>query len=150
MVLLLLCAGITVYSPMMYYGLCKLGQHFGVVGLGGLGHVTVKFVKVLGTKVTVTSTSPSKQKEALEWLGVDSFLVCHDQEQLLVAVDTMDGIIDTVSSPHPILPLIDLLKTNGKFIVVGVPIEAPEIPYIPLIMGSKLIGGSGAGGMKET
>ncbi|XP_065629281.1 probable mannitol dehydrogenase [Quercus suber] len=62
----------------------------------------------------------------------------------------MDSIIDTVSSPHPILLLIDLLKTNGKFIVVGVPIEAPEIPYILLIMGRKLIGGSGTRGMKET
>uniref|UniRef100_A0A7N2N0X1 Enoyl reductase (ER) domain-containing protein n=1 Tax=Quercus lobata TaxID=97700 RepID=A0A7N2N0X1_QUELO len=146
----LLCAGITVYSPMMYYGLCKPGQHLGVVGLGGLGHLAVKFAKVLGTKVTVISTSSSKQKEALERLGVDSFLVSHDQEQLLAAVDTMDGIIDTVSGPHPILPLIDFLKTNGKFIVVSVPIEAPEIPYIPLIMGRKLLGGSGAGGMKET
>ena len=80
----LLCAGITVYDPMMYYGLCKPDQHLGVVGLGGLGHVAVKFAKVLGMKVTVISTSPSKQKEALERLGVDSFLVNHDQEQLLV------------------------------------------------------------------
>ena len=72
------------YSPMMYYGLCKPGQHLGVVGLRGLGHVAVKFAKVLGAKVIVISTSPSKQKEALERLGVDSFLVSHDQEQLLV------------------------------------------------------------------
>ena len=69
---------------MMYYGLCKPDQHLGVVGLGGLGHVAVKFAKVLGMKVTVISTFPSKQKEALELLGVDSFLVNHDQEQLLV------------------------------------------------------------------
>ena len=80
----LLCAGITVYSPMMYYGLCKPGQHLGVVGLGGLGHVAVKFAKALGMKVTVISTSPSKKNEAVERLGVDSFLVSHDQEQLLV------------------------------------------------------------------
>ena len=84
MVLLCSCAGITVYSSKMYYGLCKPDQHLGVVGLGGLGHVAVKFAKVLGAKVTVISTSPSKQKEALERLGVDSFLVSHDQEQLLV------------------------------------------------------------------
>jgi D-arabinose 1-dehydrogenase-like Zn-dependent alcohol dehydrogenase len=80
----LLCAGITVYSPMMYYGLCKPGQHLGVVGLGGLGHVAVKFAKALGMKVTVISTSPTKQKEAVERFGVDSFLVSHDQEQLQV------------------------------------------------------------------
>nr|POE61447.1 putative mannitol dehydrogenase [Quercus suber] len=146
----LLCAGITVYSPMMYYGLCKPGQHLGVVGLGGLGHVAVKFAKALGMKVTVISTSPSKKNEAMERLGVDSFLVSHDQEQLQAAMGTMDGIIDTVSGPHSILPLINLLKTNGKLVAVGVPMEAPEIPYIPLIMGRKLIGGSAAGGMKET
>ncbi|XP_065629258.1 probable mannitol dehydrogenase isoform X1 [Quercus suber] len=146
----LLCAGITVYSPMMYYGLCKPGQHLGVVGLGGLGHVAVKFAKALGMKVTVISTSPSKKNEAVERLGVDSFLVSHDQEQLQAAMGTMNGIIDTVSGPHSILPLINLLKTNGKLVAVGVPTEAPEIPYIPLIMGRKLIGGSAAGGMKET
>ena len=80
----LLCAGIMVYSPMMYFGLCRLGQHLGVVGLGGLGHVAVKFAKALGMKVTIISTSPSKKNEAVEQLGVDSFLVSHDQEQLLV------------------------------------------------------------------
>ena len=80
----LLYAGIMVYSPMMYFGLCKLGQHLGVVGLGGLGHVAVKFAKALGMKVTIISTSPSKKNEAVEQLGVDSFLVSHDQEQLLV------------------------------------------------------------------
>ena len=80
----LLCAGITVYDPMMYYGLCKPGQPLGVVGLGGLGHVAVKFAKALGMKVTVISTSPSKKNEAVERLGVGSFLVSHDQEQLQV------------------------------------------------------------------
>ena len=82
MVLLCSCAGITVYSSMMYYGLCKPDQHLGVVGLGGLGHLAVKFAKALGMKVTVLSTSPSKKNEAVERLGVDSFLVSHDQEQL--------------------------------------------------------------------
>ncbi|BBN69358.1 cinnamyl alcohol dehydrogenase 6, partial [Prunus dulcis] len=73
--------------------------HLGVVGLGGLGHMAVKFAKALGVKVTVVSSSPSKQKEAVERLGADSFLVSHDQEQLEAAMGTMDGIIDTVSSP---------------------------------------------------
>lgn len=80
----LLCAGITVYSPLMYFGLSRAGQYLGVVGLGGLGHVAVKFAKALGMKVTVISTSPSKQKEAVERLGVDEFLVSHDQGQLQV------------------------------------------------------------------
>ena len=76
----LLCAGITVYGPLRFYGLDKPGIHVGVVGLGGLGHVAVKFAKAMGVKVTVISTSPNKKKEALEHLGADSFLVskCSD------------------------------------------------------------------------
>ena len=80
----LLCAGITVYSPLRFYGLDKPGMHVGVVGLGGLGHVAVKFAKAMGVKVTVISTSPNKKKEALEHLGADSFLVSQDQDQVQV------------------------------------------------------------------
>ncbi|XP_021911798.1 probable mannitol dehydrogenase [Carica papaya] len=80
----LLCAGITVYSPLRFYGLDKPGMHVGVVGLGGLGHVAVKFAKAMGVKVTVISTSPNKKKEAIERLGADSFLVSRDQDQMQV------------------------------------------------------------------
>ena len=80
----LLCAGITVYSPLRYYGLDKPGMQIGVVGLGGLGHVAVKFAKAFGAKVTVISTSPNKKQEAIERLGADSFLVSRDQEQMQV------------------------------------------------------------------
>ena len=80
----LLCAGITVYSPLKYHGLTKPGLHLGVVGLGGLGHVAVKFAKAFGLRVTVISTSPSKKKEALETFGADAFLVSRDQQQLQV------------------------------------------------------------------
>jgi len=80
----LLCAGSTVYSPMMHHGLCQSGQHLGVVGLGGLGHVAVKFAKAFEMKVTVISTSPGKKEEALERLGADSFLLMNDQQQLQV------------------------------------------------------------------
>ncbi|KAL6999682.1 8-hydroxygeraniol dehydrogenase [Sarracenia purpurea var. burkii] len=82
----LLCAGITLYSPLKYFGLDKPGMHVGVVGLGGLGHVGVKFAKAFGTKVTVISTSPSKKKEAIEHLGADSFLVSSDLEQMQVTI----------------------------------------------------------------
>ncbi|CAL9001926.1 unnamed protein product [Prunus brigantina] len=146
----LLCAGITVYSPLKHFGLSKPATHLGVVGLGGLGHMALKFAKAFGVKVTVVSSSPSKQKEAVERLGADSFLVSHDQEQLEAAMGTMDGIIDTVSAPHPLLPLIGLLKTSGKLILVGAPIEPPELPVFPIIMGTKLIAGSAMGGLKET
>jgi cinnamyl-alcohol dehydrogenase len=80
----LLCAGITVYSPLRYFGLDKPGMHVGVVGLGGLGHVAVKFAKAMGVKVTVISTSPNKKQEAVENLGADSFLVSSDQGQMQV------------------------------------------------------------------
>ncbi|GAB2279285.1 Probable mannitol dehydrogenase [Dionaea muscipula] len=146
----LLCAGITVYSPLRYYGLDKPGLTVGVVGLGGLGHVAVKFAKAFGAKVIVISTSPSKKEEAIGRLGADSFLVSRNPEQMQAAIGTMDGIIDTVSAFHPLLPLIGLLKSNGKLIMVGAPDKPLELPTFPLLMGRKLIGGSCIGGMKET
>ena len=84
----LLCAGVTVYSPMKYFGLDKPGLHIGVTGLGGVGHVAVKFAKAFGAKVTVISTSPGKKDEAINHLGADSFLVSRDPEQMQVALDT--------------------------------------------------------------
>ncbi|XP_077219832.1 8-hydroxygeraniol dehydrogenase-like [Tasmannia lanceolata] len=146
----LLCAGITVYSPMKYFGLSQPGTHIGVVGLGGLGHVAVKFAKAMGMKVTVISTSPSKEKEAIERLGADSFLVSRNQEQMLAAMGTLDGIIDTVSAVHPLQPLILLLKPNGKLIVVGATEKPFELPIFPLLIGRKLVAGSAIGGIKET
>ncbi|KAJ0081913.1 hypothetical protein Patl1_11408 [Pistacia atlantica] len=83
--------GITVFSPMKFYGLDKAGMHVGVVGLGGLGHVAVKFAKAFGMKVTVISTTPSKKIEAIQQLKADSFLVSHDMNQMQAAVSTMDG-----------------------------------------------------------
>ncbi|OIV93022.1 hypothetical protein TanjilG_20684 [Lupinus angustifolius] len=146
----LLCAGITVYSPLKYYGLDKPGLKIGVVGLGGLGHLAVKFAKALGATVTVISTSPNKKTEAIEHLGADSFLISRDQEQLQAATGTLDGIIDTVSAIHPLLPLISLLKSHGKLVLVGAPEKPLELPVFPLILGRKLLGGSMIGGLKET
>lgn len=81
----LLCAGITTYSPLRHFGLDKPGMHIGIVGLGGLGHVAVKFAKAFGTKVTVISTSLAKKQEAIEHLGADSFLVSRNPEEMQVA-----------------------------------------------------------------
>ncbi|EPS67580.1 geraniol dehydrogenase 1, partial [Genlisea aurea] len=146
----LLCAGITTYSPLRYYGLDKPGQRIGVVGLGGLGHIAVKFAKAFGAIVTVVSTSSRKKSEAIETLGADEFIVSRDTAQLQAAAGTLDGIIDTVSAPHPLLPLIALLKPHGKMVVVGVPEKPLELHAFPLIAGRKLIGGSNVGGIKET
>lgn len=80
----LLCAGITVYSPMKYYGMTEAGKHLGVAGLGGLGHLAVKFGKAFGLKVTVISSSPKKEAEAISKLGADAFLVTSDPEKMKV------------------------------------------------------------------
>ncbi|XP_019185355.1 PREDICTED: 8-hydroxygeraniol dehydrogenase-like [Ipomoea nil] len=146
----LLCAGITTYSPLRYYGLDKPGMHIGVVGLGGLGHMAVKFAKAFGTKVTVISTSASKKEEAIQRLGADSFLISPDPQQMQAAMNTFDGIIDTVSAVHPLLPLLGLLKINGKLVMLGAPEKPLDLPVYPLLLGRKLVAGSCIGGMKET
>lgn len=146
----LLCAGITTYSPLKHFGLDKSGLHVAVVGLGGLGHVAVKFAKAFGMKVTVISTSVGKKKEALETLGADAFLISREPEELKAAAGTLDGIIDTVSAPHPVQPLMSLLKPDGKLIVVGAPDKPFEVPAFSLIMGRKTVAGSMIGGIKET
>lgn len=146
----LLCAGVTVYSPLRHFQLDKPGMNIGVVGLGGLGHMAVKFAKAFGANVTVISTSPSKEKEAIEHLGADSFLVSRDPDQMQAAMGTLNGIIDTVSASHPILPLIGLLKSNGKLVMVGGVAKPLELPVFSLLGGRKLVAGSLIGGIKET
>ncbi|CAO2827885.1 unnamed protein product [Amaranthus hypochondriacus] len=145
----LLCGGAAVYSSIMYYGLNRPNIHLGIVGLGGVGHLAVKFAKALGLKVTVISTSLKKRDEALGLLGADSFLVSHDLQQLKAAKSSMDGIIDTVSGDHSIITLIDLLKKNGKLVMLGALKKNPEIPIHSMVLERKLVGGSVHGGMKE-
>ncbi|CAL4997419.1 unnamed protein product [Urochloa decumbens] len=146
----LLCAGITVYSPMKRHGLNVPGKHIGVLGLGGLGHVAVKFAKAFGMKVTVISSSPAKRQEALERLGADEFIVSKDEDEMKAAAATMDGIINTVSANIPVAPYIGLLKPYGKMIMIGLPDKTLEIPPFNLIMGSKTLAGSCIGGMRDT
>ncbi|KAK4841011.1 hypothetical protein QYF36_023815 [Acer negundo] len=146
----LLCAGITVYSPMVYYGMNQPGKHLGVAGLGGLGHVAVKIGKAFGLKVTVISTSPKKESEAIDRLGADSFLVSTDPAKFKAAIGTMDYIIDTIAAVHALAPLLSLLNVNGKLVTVGLPEKPLELPIFPLVIGRRLIGGSNVGGIKET
>ncbi|XP_073281102.1 probable cinnamyl alcohol dehydrogenase 9 [Primulina huaijiensis] len=147
----LLCAGITVYSPMKYYGMTdQPGKHLGVAGLGGLGHVAVKFGKAFGLKVTVISRSSEKADEAINKLGADAFIVSSDPAQLKAALGTIDFIIDTIAAVHSLAPLLGLLKMNGKLITVGLPNKPLELPIFPLVLGRKLVGGSDIGGIKET
>nr|ABK26008.1 unknown [Picea sitchensis] len=146
----LLCAGITVYSPMKYFQMTEPGKSLGVVGLGGLGHMAVKFGKAFGLKVTVISTSPQKEKEAREHLGADNFLISKDQKQMLEAARSLDYIIDTVSADHPLHPIINLLKVNGKLVVVGMPEKPISFHPATVIFGRRFVGGSMIGGVKET
>lgn len=146
----LLCSGITTYSALRYFGLDGPGMHIGVVGLGGLGHVAVKFAKAFGAKVTVISTSPSKKNDAIGRLHADAFLISHDRDQMQAGMETMDGIIDTISAVHDLGPLIGLLKSHGVLVLLGLPNKPLELPVFPLLSGRKAVGGSGIGGIKET
>ena len=119
----LLCAGITVYSPMRGHGLDKAGLRLGVLGLGGLGSMAVRFGKAFGCEVTVISTSPSKEAEARA-LGASKFLPSSDKEAMKAAAGSLDGIIDTVAAKHDLGTYLNLLDVDGKLILVGV---APEM-----------------------
>ncbi|THF94593.1 hypothetical protein TEA_013024 [Camellia sinensis var. sinensis] len=145
----LLCAGITVYSPMIRHKMNQPGKSLGVIGLGGLGHLAVKFGKAFGLSVTVFSTSISKQDEALNKLGADNFVISSDEEQMKAMTNSLNFIIDSASGDHPIDQYMPLLKTSGSFVLVGVPSEIKVHP-ISLIMGMKTISGSATGGTKET
>ncbi|GJP67009.1 hypothetical protein CLOP_g23878 [Closterium sp. NIES-67] len=146
----LLCAGITVYSPMAFYGANQPGMRLGVVGLGGLGHMAVKFGKAFGMEVTVLSTSPSKEKEAKDVLGADQFIVTKDAESMEAAAGSLDAIVDTVSAQHELGPYLDLLTFNGKMILIGIPPEPYKLHATQLLMGRKTVAGTLIGGIKET
>lgn len=147
----LLCAGITVFSPMKDNDLLKSpGKRIGIVGLGGLGHVAVKFGKAFGHHVTVISTSPSKEREARERLGADGFIVSTSPKQMQAGKRSLDLILDTVSAKHSLGPILELLKVNGTLVVVGAPDKPIDLPSFPLIFGKRTVKGSMTGGMRET
>ncbi|KAL5551198.1 hypothetical protein UlMin_001374 [Ulmus minor] len=145
----LLCAGITVYSPMIRHKMNQPGKSLGVIGLGGLGHMAVKFGKAFGLNVTVFSTSSSKKEEALTLLGADNFVISSDQEQMKALANSLDFIIDTASGDHAFDPYMSLLKTYGVLVLVGFPSEIKLSPA-NLIIGLKTISGSAVGGTKQT
>lgn len=144
----LLCAGITTYSPLKHWNVGK-GHKLAVLGLGGLGHMAVKFGVAFGAEVTVLSTSPSKEAAAKE-LGAHHFVVTSDKAQLKAVRGSFDFILDTVSAPHDMNMYLSLLKTNGTHICVGAPTEPMEISAFSLLGGRKSVAGSGIGGIKET
>eukprot|EP00258_Populus_trichocarpa_P012569 XP_002322570.3 probable cinnamyl alcohol dehydrogenase 1 [Populus trichocarpa] len=145
----LLCAGITVYTPMIRHKMNQPGKSLGVIGLGGLGHMAVKFGKAFGMNVTVFSTSISKKEEALNLLGADNFVVSSDTEQMKALDKSLDFIIDTASGEHPFDPYITTLKTAGVLVLVGAPSEMKLTP-LKLLLGMISISGSATGGTKHT
>jgi alcohol dehydrogenase (NADP+) len=144
----LLCAGITTYSPLRHWKVGK-GHKLAVLGLGGLGHMAVKFGIAFGAEVTVLSTSPSKEEDARK-LGAHKFVVTTDEAQVNAARGTFDFILDTVSAEHDFNMYLSLLKTNGTMICVGAPPKPAQIAAFSLLMGRKSVAGSGIGGIAET
>ncbi|KAG9138354.1 hypothetical protein Leryth_001549 [Lithospermum erythrorhizon] len=133
---------------MKYYKMTDSGKHLGVAGLGGLGHMAVKFGKAFGLRVTVIRIS-TRQNEAIHKLGADSFLVSTDTDNMQAAVGSMDYIIDTVSAVHSLDTMLSLLKMNGKLVCLGMPERPLELSISSVVFGRKLIGGSDTGGVKE-
>lgn len=132
----LLCAGVTVYSPLSHFGLKQSGLRGGILGLGGVGHMGVKIAKAMGHHVTVISSSDKKREEALDHLGADEYLVSSDATKMQGKADTLDYIIDTVPVFHPLEPYLSLLKLDGKLILMGV-INTPLQFLTPVVMLGK-------------
>ena len=144
----LLCAGITTYSPLRHWKVGP-GHKLAVLGLGGLGHMAVKFGVAFGADVTVLSTSPGKE-EAAKALGAHHFVVTTDEAQVKAVQGSFDFILDTVSAPHDVNQYLGLLKTDGTHIIVGLPTEPIAVPAFSVVMGRKSVAGSSIGGIKET
>lgn len=144
----LLCAGITTYSPLRHWKVGK-GHKLAVLGLGGLGHMAVKFGVAFGAEVTILSTSPEKEADAKK-LGAHHFVVTKDEQQLAAVKGTFDFILDTVSAPHDINFYMSLLRRDGVHICVGVPPTPYQLHAFSLIGGRKSLVGSLIGGLPET
>jgi uncharacterized zinc-type alcohol dehydrogenase-like protein len=144
----LLCAGITTYSPMRHHKVGP-GQKVGVVGLGGLGHMALKFARSFGAHVVQFTTSPGKKDDAMR-LGADEVVISKDAAAMKGHANSFDFILDTVSAPHDVEALLSLLKLDGHMAIVGVPPQPLSIPAHTLILGRRSLAGSLIGGVRET
>jgi alcohol dehydrogenase (NADP+) len=144
----LLCAGITLYSPLAHWN-AGPGKKVAIVGLGGLGHMGVKIAHVLGAEVTVLSQSLRKKDDGLE-LGADHYYATSDEATFEQLAGTFDLIVSTVSAPLPLDKYLSLLKTDGAFVNVGAPEEPVSLNLFSVIAGRKTLAGSGIGGIRET
>lgn len=144
----LLCAGITTYSPLRRWKVGK-GQKVGVVGLGGLGHMAVKFANAFGAHVALFTTSPNKVHDALR-LGAHEVIISKNEDEMHKHTGTFDFILDTVSAEHNLDAYLELLKRDGTMTLVGAPPKPTPISGFSLIMRRRQLAGSLIGGLPET
>jgi alcohol dehydrogenase (NADP+) len=144
----LLCAGITTYSPMHHWGVTK-GKKVGIVGLGGLGHMGVKFAHALGAHVVLFTTSPNKKQDALR-LGADEVVVSRNADEMAKHAFSFDFILDAVSADHDINAYLNLLRRDGHLCLVGAPEKPLSVAAFNRIFGRRSLSGSPIGGIAET
>lgn len=144
----LLCAGITTYSPLRHWRVGK-NQRVGVIGLGGLGHMAVKFARAFGAEVAVFTTSPNKKEDALR-LGAHEVIVTRNNEFAQKNANSFSFILDAVSAQHDINPYLQCLRRDGTLAIVGVPVEPHAIGAFSLIGKRRQFAGSLIGGIPET
>ncbi len=144
----LLCAGITTFSPMHHWKVTR-GTKVGIVGLGGLGHMGVKFAHALGAHVVLFTTSPGKKDDALR-LGADEVVLSKDANEMAKHAGSFNFILDAVSANHDVNAYINLLARDGNLTLVGAPDKPMQIPAFSLIMGRRSLSGSPIGGIAET
>jgi len=144
----LLCAGITTYSPLRHWNVGP-GQKVGIVGLGGLGHMGVKFARAFGAHVVLFTTSPNKTADALR-LGAHEVVVSKDTAQMAAQANSFDFILDAVSADHDINAYLNLLKRDATLVLVGAPEKPLSVAAFPLIFRRRNFAGSLIGGLPET
>ncbi len=144
----LLCAGITTYSPLRHWNVRK-GQKVGVVGLGGLGHMAVKFANALGARVVLFTTSPNKTADAVR-VGAHEVVVSKNAAEMKKHVGSFDFILDAVSAEHDLNAYLGLLKRDGTLTLVGAPEKPLPVNAFSLLFGRRQLAGSPIGGIRET
>src|ERR1700719_1806701 len=144
----LLCAGITTYSPMRHWKVGK-GQKVGVVGLGGLGHMGVKFAKALGADVVLFTTSPKKREDGIR-LGASEVVISKNEAEMQKHAGSFDFILDAVSAEHDVNAYLNLVKRNGTLTLIGAPEKPLPVAAFSLLLNRRRLAGSGIGGLRET
>jgi len=144
----LLCAGITTYSPLRRWGVTK-GKKVGIVGLGGLGHMGVKFSHAFGAHTVVFTTSPNKREDALR-LGADEIVVSRNADEMQKHAGSFDFVLDTIAADHDINAYLNLLAHDGTLTLVGAPEKPMPVSAFALLMGRRNLAGSIIGGIAET